>query len=94
MDAKGFYSYPKGMPLASHFYGDDMSKNIGGRLNCDIGKTKDEWKAGLYRDKIGNVSFALWASGKGFRDNVEIHLKDVKKMRDWLTRIINHVERP
>lgn len=64
------------------------------RHNCKIGKTDDEWEIGLYRDRIGGVTAALWKFGVGFRDEAKVHHSELKRIRDWLNKVIEHVERP
>lgn len=66
------------------------------RYSCKIGSRADGFELGAYRDKLGNVSFAVWKSGIGFidQDEVKTNIKQLKKLRDWLTKIIDYVERP
>lgn len=66
------------------------------KLNCKPqAKTKDGYEFGLYRDDLGNVTALFWKPGIGFKDDLAISYThgEVKKLRDWLTKIIDHVER-
>lgn len=66
------------------------------KMNCKVGKNLDDFELGIYRDKIGNITFLLWKQGVGFRDSdfrVNVSPYDVKKIRDYLNKIIDYVER-
>lgn len=66
------------------------------KCNCKVGDTlPDGYTFGAYRDKLGNVQFMFHKMGSGFRDSdtVKLHYMDVKKLRDWLTKVIEHTER-
>lgn len=66
------------------------------KLNCKIGENLDGYELGMYRDKIGNVQVCLWKCGEGFKDKdflVRPSHNDLKKMRDWLTKLIDYTER-
>lgn len=64
------------------------------RYKCEIGKAKDGWELSVYRDQLGNVTFHLWKLGKGFRDDVKVSPRDLRKLRGWLDQIIKFQERP
>lgn len=65
------------------------------RLQCCIAKEdNDNVHYEACRDQIGNVTFTKWTRGKGFEDWTKPNLKDLKKLRDWLTKVIDYVERP
>lgn len=51
------------------------------------------WEYGFYRDKIGNVSIAKWTLGVGFSDEATLNPQEVKKLRDWLTKILEYWDR-
>lgn len=73
-----------------------MSQKRLPRLNCKLGnKTKDGYEFGAYRDQIGNVCFLFWKMGTGFRedDRIRLHISEVKKLRDWLNKVIEYTER-
>ena len=63
------------------------------RLKLSKPSAADGYEMGAYRDKIGNVTIGLWKAGVGFRDMTEIHYRDVEKLRDWLTKVIDYVGR-
>lgn len=64
------------------------------RYKCEIGKAKGGWDLAVHRDKLGNVTFSLWKSGEGFRDDVRVSPRDLKKLRDWLDQLIKFQDRP
>lgn len=63
---------------------------------CEIeSRNNGDVSFGVYRDEFGGVVFAKWVFGQGFDDWARPKtLKDIKRLRDWLTKFINHAERP
>lgn len=69
------------------------------RYCCKVGLKIDDLELdraelGFYRDKMGNVTVSFWKWGKGFTELSKPTIKDLKKLRDWLTKLIDFVERP
>lgn len=58
-------------------------------------KTGDGYNLRLCRDKIGSLYFDFWKSGVGVRadDEVRLNFREVEKLRDHLTKVIDHVSR-
>lgn len=73
---------------------EEQKKIRGPNYNCKIGKLDDGYELGIYRDKIGNATFAFWKSGQGFRDEVNVNPRDLKKLREWIDKLIQFTDRP
>ena len=55
----------------------------------------DGWELGFYRDQLGNVEIKQWKFGEGARPVLaKPNLNDLKKLRNWLSKLIEYVERP
>ena len=65
------------------------------KYNCKVGQPREDgYELGAHRDRIGNITFAFWKCGVGFRDEVQVSLREAERLRDWLTKVIEHVKRP
>ena len=60
-----------------------------------IEKCPDGYELGFHRDSIGNVFVCHWKMGEGFDKNRETRLspRQIRKLRDYLDRIIKYQER-
>lgn len=48
----------------------------------------------IYRDQIGNIELKIWKYGEDNNIALKItDLREIKRLRDWLTRIIDYLER-
>ena len=58
-------------------------------------KCPDGYEVGFHRDSIGNVFVTHWKFGYGFDKNRETRLspKHIRKLRDYLNKIIEYQER-
>lgn len=66
------------------------------RLHVNLGKNIDGYSVDIHRDKIGNLNVLMWKSGVGFKDDqfkVSIKHRDIKKIINWLTKVLEYTER-
>lgn len=67
------------------------------RTGCDIAKSNhpiNTETCRATRDELGNITFSKWTVGVGSQDWCKPNFRDLKKLRDWLTQVIDYVERP
>lgn len=75
---------------------EDKKRRLPHRVQITLGnKTKDGHEFMISRDKLGNATFHFWKREVGFNDDYEVRLnhKEAKKLRDYLSKIIDFVER-
>lgn len=64
-------------------------------INFKIVETPEKAHLLIHRDLIGNVMFSLWKPGIGFTPlGGNISVNQLKKLRSWIDKMINYLERP
>lgn len=74
------------------------TKITGPRYDLEVGKPHENYLLKVHRDRVGNVEFFLWdhvyTGERKYQIVAKPNLRELKRLRDWLTRVINFVERP
>jgi hypothetical protein len=65
-----------------------------GKRQFRVCKNEKEQELILQCDSTGRTHVGIWEMGKGCFIGIEPRLRDLKEMRDWLTRVIAYMERP